>query len=161
MAWNNGKERKTFEAEQKRLRKIYLEHGMTEEAIQALYEFDKEQFNSQRRNTIHTQRLDFDSIEFDDKETDNPLFEKFLELLSTEDEFIPEGRFGWLETIENNRLAKGLKQLKESDLEVLTQMYFEGYSQREVAVNLGVTEANISKKIRRIKIFLKLFLENG
>ncbi len=161
MAWNDGKERKTFEAEQKRLRKIYLEHGMTEEAIQALYEFDKEQYNARRRNAIHTQRLDFDSIEFDDKETDNPLFEKFLEFLSTEDEFVPEGRFGWIETIENHRLAKGLKQLKESDLEVLTQMYFEGYSQREVAINLGVTEANISKKIRRIKIFLKLFLENG
>lgn len=161
MAWNDGKERKTFEAEQKRLRKIYLEHGMTEEAIQALYEFDKEQYNARRRNAIHTQRLDFDSIEFDDKETDNPLFEKFLEFLSTEDEFVPEGRFGWIETIENHRLAKGLKQLKESDLEVLTQMYFEGYSQREVASNLGVTEANISKKIRRIKIFLKLFLENG
>ena len=161
MAWNDGKERKTFEAEQKRLRKIYLEHGLTEEAIQALYEFDKEQYNARRRNAIHTQRLDFDSIEFDDKETDNPLFEKFLEFLSTEDEFVPEGRFGWIETIENHRLAKGLKQLKESDLEVLTQMYFEGYSQREVAINLGVTEANISKKIRRIKIFLKLFLENG
>ena len=51
--------------------------------------------------------------------------------------------------------------VKPVDLEVLTQMYFEGYSQREVAINLGVTEANISKKIRRIKIFLKLFLENG
>ena len=38
MAWNNGKERRKFEAQQKRLRKIYLEHGMSEEQIQATLE---------------------------------------------------------------------------------------------------------------------------
>ena len=159
MAWNNGKERRKFEAQQKRLRKIYLEHGMSEEQIQALYEFDKKEFNAQRVHLTHTQTFDLEAMEGDGDEGQNPLYAKFLDVIAVNEEYIPQDRFGWIETIENLRLIKALKQLKQSDLEILTQMYFEGYSQREVAINLGVTEANISKKIRRIKNFLQLFFE--
>jgi len=161
MAWNDGKERKTFEAEQKRLRKIYLEHGMTEEAIQALYEFDKEQYNARRRNAIHTQSFDLEAMEGDGDEGQNPLYAKFLEVIAVNEEYIPQDRFGWIETIENQRLVVALKKLKNSDLEVLTQIYVEEYSQKEVAAHFGVTEASISKKIRRIKNFLQLFLKKG
>ena len=40
MSWNNGYERKKFEARQKKQAEEYKAQGMTEEQIKALYEFD-------------------------------------------------------------------------------------------------------------------------
>ena len=42
MKWNNGYERKRFEANQKKLAEEYRKAGMTEEQIKAMYEFDLE-----------------------------------------------------------------------------------------------------------------------
>ena len=38
MAWNNGYERKKFEAEQQRLAEEYRAAGMTEEQIEEMYQ---------------------------------------------------------------------------------------------------------------------------
>ena len=156
MAWNDGKERKKFEAQQEKFRKIYLENGMSEEQIQALYEFDKGEFKSRRRYSIHTQRLDFDSIEFDDKETDNPLFEKFLEALSITDEYMSEDRFGWVEEIADARILKAVKSLSIEQLELVTMLAFDDMNQTEISEVFGVSQQSISKKIKKIKeIFQK------
>lgn len=56
MKWNNGKERKKFEAEQARLRDQYIAAGMTEEQIQAMYNYDLSVLNGNRREAIHNQR---------------------------------------------------------------------------------------------------------
>lgn len=55
MAWNNGLERKKFEAEQTKLAAEYRATGMSEDQIQQMYEFDLSVFNSTRRFTEHTQ----------------------------------------------------------------------------------------------------------
>ncbi len=55
MKWNNGKERAKFEREQKELREQYIAEGMTEEQIQAMYDFDLDVFNGKRREAEHTQ----------------------------------------------------------------------------------------------------------
>lgn len=52
MSWNNGYETKKFEARQKKQAEEYRALGMTEEQIQAMYEFDLEQFKSERRHRI-------------------------------------------------------------------------------------------------------------
>ena len=44
MSWNNGYERKKFEARQKKQAEEYKAQGMTEEQIKAMYEFDLEQY---------------------------------------------------------------------------------------------------------------------
>ena len=156
MAWNNGKETKIFEAQQKRLRVMYLANGMTEEQIEALYQFDLKEFNARRRESEHTQRLDFDSIEFDDKETDNPLFEKFLEVLSVTDEYMSEDRFGWVEEIADSKILKAVKTLSEEQLELVTMLAFDDMNQTEIAEVLGLSQQSISKKIKKIKeIFQK------
>ena len=48
MSWNNAYETKKFEAKQKKQAEEYRALGMTEEQIQAMYEFDLEQFNRER-----------------------------------------------------------------------------------------------------------------
>ncbi|MBO5481293.1 MAG: hypothetical protein J6A63_08915 [Clostridia bacterium] len=157
MAWNNGKERKKFEKEQAELRKIYLANGMTEEQIQAMYNFDLEYLHSRRSEATHTQSLDFDSIEFDDKETDNPLFQKFMEKMSVEIDCSYIGRFSWIEEIGNEKLAKAIKKLNTEDLELLTEWYIEGLTQKEIARRFNVKQGTISKKITALK---KFFEEN-
>ena len=69
MKWNNGKERKKFEAEQARLREQYIVAGMTEEQIQAMYDYDLSVLNGNRREARHTQKLDLKA--FDEKDTDD------------------------------------------------------------------------------------------
>ena len=69
MKWNNGYERKRFEANQKKLAEEYRKAGMTEEQIKAMYEFDLEQFKKDRIYQMHTQALQVE--EFDELDADN------------------------------------------------------------------------------------------
>lgn len=158
MAWNNGKERKKFEAQQARLKNYYLANGMTEEQIIALQEFDKQEFKSRRRYVMHTQSFDFEAFEGEADEGQNPLYDKFLEALSVTEEYISEERFGWLEEIENPKLAKSLKQLTEEEKELLTEWIVDGLTQKEMADNFKVNQGTISRRIEALKKFFKEIL---
>ena len=163
MEWNNGKERKKFEKQQARLREEYRKAGMTEEQIKAMYEYDLSVFRKNRIEAIHTQRLDLDAFD-DDSATDegqNPLLLKFADKLTVELSITHTSRYAWVEDVENEKLAKGLKLLKRADLELLTLWLVDRYSQREIGELMGVTEVAISKRIAKLKKFLKEFLENG
>ena len=83
MGWNNAYERKKFEAKQKKQAEEYRALGMTEEQIQIMYEFDLEQFNSNRSYYSHTQSFipdDFDESEDDDEKLS--IFEKRFSSIS-------------------------------------------------------------------------------
>ena len=55
MSFNNGRERRKFEAAWKKLRMEYAAAGMDAEAIEEMYQFDLETFRSERRYAEHTQ----------------------------------------------------------------------------------------------------------
>ena len=157
MEWNNAMNLSKFKKEQAKLRKEYLAAGMTEEQIKELYEFDLEEYRRSRIEAMHTQELDFDSEDFDDKETDNPLFKKYLEAISVTMDYSDSSRYSWIEEIENPQLATALKRLSEDDLEIITELVVDNLSQREIAKKRGVKEAAVSRKIGRLKDFLKNF----
>ena len=160
MEWNNGKERKKFEKQQARLREEYRKAGMTEEQIKAMYEYDLSVFRKNRIEAIHTQRLDLDAFD-DDSATDegqNPLLLKFADKLTVELSITHTSRYAWVEDVENEKLAKGLKSLKKKDLELLTLWLVDGYSQSEIAQLMDVNRKAINNKICRIKKFLKQIL---
>ena len=158
MKWNDAKERKEFIKKQNKLHKEYLAAGMTEEQIKNIYEYDLGVYRNKRIEAIHTQKFDFDSAEFDDKETDNPLFEKFLEKISALPEYSDTSRFGWIEEVENDNLAKALKTLSKKELELLTEWLVYGQSVTKIAEKQGRNKSNVSRQITRLKIFLKKFL---
>ena len=158
MKWNNAKERKEFIKKQNKLHKEYLAAGMTKEQIKDLYEYDLGVYRNKRIEAIHTQKFDFDSAEFDDKETDNPLFQKFLEKISVLPEYSDTSRFGWIEEVENDKLAKALKTLPIDELELLTEWLVYGQSVTKIAEKQGRNKSNVSRQITRLKIFLKKFL---
>lgn len=160
MEWNNGMERKKFEKQQARLREEYRKAGMTEEQIKAMYEYDLSVFRKNRIEAIHTQRLDLNAFD-DDSATDegqNPLLLKFADKLTVELSITHTSRYAWVEDVENEKLAKGLKSLKKKDLELLTLWLVDGYSQSEIAQLMGVNRKAINNKICRIKKFLKQIL---
>ena len=133
---------------------------MSEEKIKALYEYDLTDFNSNRRFITHTQSINLADLEADEdgnaESGRNPLFEKFRDVLSVDNsEELLQSRHDWVEKIDDPKLAKKLKKLSHDDLELLTLFAFDGYSQNEIAAFFSVSQQAISKRINRIKKYLK------
>lgn len=157
MEWNNGKERALFQKEQAELRKQYLAAGMTEEQIQALHAFDAEWYKSRRREAVHTQRLDIQTSEDEDINKDNPLYKKFFEKLAVEDNHADYSRYGWIDELENEELAKAVNALLDTDKELLT-MLINGFTQSEIGAKMGVRQQSVSKRIKKIQRFFREWL---
>lgn len=162
MGFNNGLERKKFEAQWSRLRVEYAASGMDESAISALYEFDSQTFNSNRRYAEHTQAVSRQTFSDDGDEIGgdkSALLVKFMDSFTagTCDTYRLEGK-DWVDEIENERLWKGISQLSDSDKELLTLHIFYGYSITEIAQMQGIARPTVSKKLTRIKKFLQKYL---
>ena len=157
MEWHDGTERRRFEREQAELRKQYLAAGMTEEQIQALHAFDREWYKSRRREAVHTQRLDIQTSEDEDINKDNPLYKKFFEKLAVEDNHADYSRYGWIDELENEELAKAVNALSDTDKELLT-MLINGFTQSEIGAEMGVSQQSVSKRIKKIQRFFREWL---
>lgn len=157
MKWNNGYERRMFEIKQKKQAEEYRKAGMTEEQIKAMYEFDLEQFNSDRKYYRRTQPFtssDFEEGVEDDSES--TLLEKFEEQISVSfDETTHHSRYWWIEDLENAELAKKIKMLTQEEIEILTMLVVDGNTQVEIAQKINVPFRTLKYKIRNIKNFLK------
>ena len=153
MSWNNGYERRKFEAEQKKQAEEYRALGMSEEKIQAMYEFDLAQFNSKRRYYMHTQ--EFSTSDFDEGENDeseSTLLHKFFEQLTVTIENCGDrSRYWWVDEIDNPILVKGIKSLSQDDIELITLLVFENYRKSEIAKMLGCEPYHITRRLVRIK----------
>lgn len=157
MSWNDGYERKMFAKRQKKQAEEYRALGMTEEQIQAMYEFDLEQFKSERRNRMHTQQFtssDFDEGEEDDSES--TLFVKFFdELTCTIETSGDKSRYWWIEEIDDSETVKKIRSLSERDLEILTLMVIDELTHEEIAKIMGVCVRTIERVNARFKNLFK------
>lgn len=155
MAFNYAKERRAFDREWERLRGEYQAAGMTTESIDKLYTFDLEWFNSRRSFINHTQDLPSEAVPDEDDQERSSLIRKFASFSVALDESAMGGRYGWVEEIEDAGLLDKLRRLSRDDLELLTLITIEGYSQTETARLQGCSQKNISMKMSRIKRFLR------
>ena len=159
MNWNNGYERRKFEARQKKQAEEYRALGMSEEQIQSIYEFDLEQFNSERRYREHTQAFlpdDFDENEDDEEKLS--IFEKFKDVLTTS---IEDGdnqpRYWWIEEIDDSYISEALRMLSQTDLEILTQMVMDELKHEDIAQIMGISVRTVERKRAYFrKIFKKV-----
>lgn len=150
-------EKKNFELQWKSLRKHYEASGMSQEAIQAMYEYDRSVFNGERVYLNHTQDI---AMPFFDNtaESYSPLLKKYQDSISvTESYHETKSRFSWIGKIENEELLSALENLSDADLKLLTLYVYEGYTVTEISKVLGVSQPTISIKIKRITNFLKKF----
>lgn len=157
MSWNDGYERKMFAKRQKKQAEEYRALGMTEEQIQAMYEFDLEQFKSERRHRMHTQPLQVEEFEENDAdESDNTLLNEFFdELTCTIETSGDKSRYWWVEEIDDSETVKKIKSLSERDLEILTLMVIDELTHEEIAKIMGVCVRTIERVNARFKNLFK------
>ena len=157
MSFNKGYELKKFEAHWEKLRIEYAAAGMTEDAIQKMYDYDRQQFNSERTFIERTQEFTAPAHESSEEEA-SPLMLRYQEAITTTDTYHEtKSKFAWIGEIENERLLSALENLSEDDLKLLTFYAYEGYTVTEISKVLGVSQPTISIKIKRITNFLKKF----
>ena len=158
MSWNDGYERKKFNARIKKEIAEYKAVGMTEEQITAIVSLDEDQYRSERRYHMHTQ--EFCESDFDDDDGGyngkSPLYKKYMEQLTVtiDSEKDTSNRYSWRDEIDNRALSIKLSGLKSDDIELITLYVFDGLTHREIAERYGCSEQNIQKKFQRIKKFL-------
>ena len=146
-----------FEARQKKQAEEYRALGMTEEQIQTMYEFDLEQFKSERRHRMHTQPLQVEEFEENDAdESDNTLLNEFFdELTCTIETSGDKSRYWWVEEIDDSETVKKIKSLSERDLEILTLMVIDELTHEEIAKIMGVCVRTIERVNARFKNLFK------
>jgi len=147
MGFNYGKEKRIFESRWKRLEIEYRAAGFHEEGITEMREYDWDEFKRRRIDENREQTLP------EEGESSEVLLDKFPALSYELDESEFADRFGWIETIGNEAMAKVLVSLPHRDKEVLT-LLLEGYTQAETADFLACSQVAISKRIARLRNLL-------
>ncbi len=157
MSFNKGYELKKFEAHWEKLRIEYAAAGMTEDAIQKMYDYDRQQFNVERTHLERTQELSTDTFECSEDEN-SPLMKRYREVTTVTDTYHEtKSGFAWIGEIENERLLSALENLSGLDLKILTLYVYAGYTESEIAGELGGSKVAIHKRIEKITKLLKKF----
>ena len=142
MAYNKAREEKKWrlwkEAEEKQLRSL----GVSEDTIEQLRNHDWAIFNSDRR---YYQRMQEAGTYLEEVAEDTTLPE-----IRTVDDF--------LDNIENQQLYQVLIMVDRLTLRIAL-MKIQGYSTREIAAYLGITEKAVYRRMDRLKEKLKKFFE--
>ena len=122
MAYNHAKEELVFANHWAKLRDEYVQAGMSEDAIQAMYEFDRSVFNSNRTYKEHTVRLvtEDDAEDEDELAYAQELLKNNFIAFAVFDSYMGTGKYDWIDTIENKSLVCALRALSAEDLELLT-----------------------------------------
>ena len=142
MAYNKAREEKKWrlwkEAEEKQLRSL----GVSEDTIEQLRNHDWAIFNSDRR---YYQRMQETGTYLEEVAEDTTL----PEIKTVED---------FLDNIENQQLYQVLIMVDRITLRIAL-MKMQGYSTREIAAYLGITEKAVYRRMDRLKEKLKKFFE--
>ena len=157
MSFNKGYELKKFEAHWEKLCVEYATAGMTEDAILKMYDYDRQQFNSERTFIERTQEFTAPAYESSEEEA-SPLMLRYQEAITTTDTYHEtKSKFAWIGEIENERLLSALENLSGLDLKILTLYVYAGYTESEIAGELGGAKVAIHKRIEKITKLLKNF----
>ena len=154
MGFNYSQEKLRFDAEWRKLAEEYRAAGFDETGIQAMHEYDMEQFRKRRTHENHTQELPSEVFDDADEDSCSTLFQKFGSLSTEFDESAFTGRYDWIDAIDDPVLAGKLAALSDADKELLTLLAFDGYTHREIAVIQGCSHQAVTKKLKRIKKIL-------
>ena len=145
MGFNYAKEKTKFERQWTAIRKQCEEVGMEQETIEDLHDFDWDWFKSQRRYINHLVDLPEDTA-----------VEAILQASTGN---IPGdipmpcagSHYQWLDEIEDERLLQQLMLLSADDIDLLTRLAFEGYTQCEIAQQKNQSQKSISRQFQQIR----------
>ena len=150
MEFNNGNERRKLNKKWERLRVQYQQAGMSEDAIQAMYDFDLGVLNSERSYVANTLAIVGDGDDSTGrKSSDFKQYEKAIAVTDTYHE--TRTRFAWVGEIKDKRLQEGLEKLSDEELRLITLYFRDEYSTVELSKVYGIAQQNISKRINKRK----------
>ena len=122
-----------------------------------MYDYDRQQFNSERTFVERTQEFTAPAYEGSEEEA-SPLMLRYQEVITTTDTYHEtKSKFAWIGEIENERVLAALENLSELDLKILTLYVYAGYTESEIAMTLESKRITIHKRIERMTMFLKNF----
>lgn len=153
MKFNYQSEKKKYIKTWERLEREYRAAGMSDEAIEKMKQFDWECFKQQRVYCRHNQLL---STQFysDGKEVGEDrsgLLDSHFNSFVYEDLYFQQGRYDWIEEIDNEEFVKRIRALDSMQLEILTMYVFERKTHQEIAETLGIERSLVTKRIKTIK----------
>ena len=149
------KEVAQFLKEEKEKIEYYNKIGMNEETIRIICLFDRRQFY---KNYEFNVKVSSFSTFVNDNTTDNSIEyidNLFLNQLSKEDDISTISRYRWVETLQDERLIRGVNDLLPEELEILTLVEIEGYKEKDLVGLLGKSYSTIKRKYTKIKNKIK------
>lgn len=153
MGFNYAFERAKFDVEWQKKYEWYKAEGMSDDAIRKIYEYDLGVFNAERSYVNHTQELPDENTPLEYGH--GTLVQKYEHFCVTFSEADFSGRYAWVETIEDEKLVHKLKKLNEHQLEMLTLISFEGYTQEEAAKCMEIPYRTFKYQLKKLRNFLK------
>ena len=154
MNFHYGIERRKFIRRWEKLRSEYEAAGMSEAAIQQMYDYDWEELKRERIFRMHNYSIEDTLFPDSDmaSEEQYPLSARHPDRFSVHQPSISEwSRYDWVEDIDTPELAAQIKALSPADLELLSCLIVDGISRAELARQLDVSRTSITKKLNRIK----------
>ena len=135
MSYNHGLEERMFEKQWKKTAEEYRKSGMTEEQIAAIYEFDRQVFNSDRR--YRERNIDLYA---------NPSVKK----MKVYDDYLENNRYRWIDNIDDSEKYKKIMSLPKIWRDAFTMYLYDGYAQKEISSKLLRLQQTISYWIMKI-----------
>ena len=134
---------------------------MSPEAIEEMRKFDWDEFKRRRNCCLHETLFSElePSEESDDSDTtiSHARLIKQMVVSDTYADTPKSDQYQWLKDVTSPALLNQLLLLSDSDLALINAYLFEGYSQAEIAKNLGISHQAVAKKLKQLKNFLKNF----
>ena len=138
MGFNCAQEKAKFDREWLRLRKEYTDAGMSETAIQKIYEYDWYCFCRNRAYERRATQMPSLEIDSPDDERRSALFRKNEALSTSFDESAFPDRYAWVDTLEDERLLRAIIKLNKKGFRIAYLCYARRTWSRRTCAKMGV-----------------------
>lgn len=150
MSFTNAQKYYKYKKEQEKLREYYLSVGMSEDMIAQIFDFDDEVFRSDNRFNFHNQYIESCLLEDEDVDGEglvNNLRDNFIIF----QDFSELDILYWINEIEDPEIFQCLKKASKLELILLTLVLIkQAYSQKEMSNFIGLSQQEVSRKIKNI-----------
>lgn len=151
MRYNNYYVTKKFEEEWKILERLYAEAGMSQQSINEMKKFDWDVKKKERVYYSHNRPLPnfmINGTECDEAKVE--MIDRYIDEIAYEADSFVDGEM-WIEHFECEVLYSAMEKLSCQERRILRMICLEGYYQKDVAEELGISQQAISKKLKKIK----------
>ena len=152
MKFNYAFRKREFDREWDRIEKLCLAEGISAEAIAEARKETWEEVKSDRRFARHTaDGVDYDAIITDPS---SDLSAGSSHIAVAYDYFDCHERYFWIDNPENPILWGLARQLDNSEKELLTLRFKEGFTNEEIGQRIGLAESTVRYRLRKILLLV-------